>query len=163
MDKQQYIAEEVFVVEHSGEIPEVTLHEALYHLTEDPEGPGLALGEGAIRPLKMAVVKRYRTIILRDLDPENRDKSIYRGLARCLANWHRLVKFCSRENMDCEDIRLEAAAGLTKFLQQELADVRSGVRISCINCTGNEIAGLAESLGIGKTGLPEGWQQLCSV
>ena len=34
-DKKTYIEEEVFVVQHSGEIPEVTLHESLYYLSED--------------------------------------------------------------------------------------------------------------------------------
>jgi hypothetical protein len=78
-DKKTYIEEEVFVVQHSGEIPEVTLHESLYYLSEDDEGPGLQVKPDDVFPLKLAVVKRYRTIILRDLAPGNRDKRIYRG------------------------------------------------------------------------------------
>ena len=80
IDKKSLTAEEVFVVLHSGEIPEVTFHESLYYLTEDAEGPGLQTKNDDVFPLKQAVVKRYRVIILRDLDPGNRDKRIYRGL-----------------------------------------------------------------------------------
>ena len=119
-DKKEYIEEEAFMVLHAGEIPEIAMHSSLHHLTEDPDGPGLELNADDIRPLKQAVVERYRTIIFRDLDPGNRDKRIYRGLARCAANWQRLVKFCSRENMDSAAIRVETAAALQLFLQQEV-------------------------------------------
>ena len=85
-DKKTYIAEEAFVVLHSGEIPEVTYHESIYYLTEDVEGPGLQLNIDDVFPLKQAVIKRYRAIILRDIDPGNRDKGLYRGMARCVAN-----------------------------------------------------------------------------
>ncbi len=149
------------MVQHSGEIPEVTLHEALYHLTRDPDGPCLVLEPEDVLPLKHAVVRRYRTIILRDLDPENRDKSIYRGLARCLANWQRLHKFCIKEEIDYEEIREEAAAGLVKFLDNEVGDVTSGCRESCVNCCDNELAELAGSLGLSMKDLPEGWRGLC--
>ena len=76
MDKKAYIAEEAFMVLHSGEIPEIALHSSLYYLTEDPEGPGLILTAADILPLKQEVVKRYQEIILRDLEPKNRDKGI---------------------------------------------------------------------------------------
>jgi hypothetical protein len=160
-DKEALIAEEAFVVKHSGEIPEVTLHEALYHLTEDPDGPCLTLEAENIMTLKHAVVKRYRTIILRDLDPGNRDKSIYRGLARCLANWQRLTKFCDQENLDYLSIREEAAVALIQFLENELRDVQNNNRTSSINCCHSDLGELASSLGISITGMPEGWQNLC--
>ena len=160
-DKKTYIDEEVFLVLHSGEIPEVTLHESLYHLTEDPDGPAFILDDRDILPLKEAVVKRYRAIILRDLDPGNRDKRIYRGLARCVANWQRLLNFCTRESMDFKAIRAETAKALRIFLQQELSDVQSGKRKTCINCSQVEIKDLAESLGISPADLPEMWKKLC--
>lgn len=161
MDKKKYIEEEAFVVLHSGEIPEVTLHESLYHLTEDPDGPGLILEERDALPLKEAVVQRYRAIILRDLNPANRDKRIYRGLARCVANWQRLYKFCSRENINFAAMRSETAVALQNFLQQEIKDVQAGKRSSCINCSDIEIESLAEHLSLSPADLPDGWREIC--
>ena len=160
-DKETLIAEEAFVVLHSGEIPEVTFHEALYHLREDAEGPCLQLNSDDVLPLKQAVVNCYRAIILRDLDPENHDKSIYRGLARCIANWLRMTKFCTREKMDFSAIKTETAEALQCFLQQETADVQSKKRSSCINCCQAEIEELGMSLGLVVEDLPEGWRVLC--
>jgi hypothetical protein len=160
-DKKTYIEEEVFVVQHSGEIPEVTLHESLYYLSEDDEGPGLQVKPDDVFPLKLAVVKRYRTIILRDLAPGNRDKRIYRGLARCAANWQRLIIFCTREGIDFQIIRNEAAGALREFLDTEVADVDSKKRSSCINCSQAEIEELAISLGVSLEEMPMGWRELC--
>ncbi len=161
VDKQKHIAEEIFVVEHSGEIPEVTLQSSLHYLTEDPDGPGLELNGDDIIPLKQAVVERYRAIILRDLDPGNRDKRIYRGLARSRANWQRFRKFCAGENIDFTAIRAETAKALQYFLQQEVLDVKGGKRSSCINCSREDIYSLSESLGLSSADLPQGWQELC--
>jgi len=160
--KQTHIDEEAFIVEHSGEIPEVAFHSSLYYLAEDPEGPGLELNGADILPLKQAVVKRYREIILRDLEPKNRDKKMYRGLARCGVNWQRLLTFCSKEKMDHAALRQETAAALQKFLQQELVDVESGRRAASINCSIRDIEKLAASLGLSSQRLPDGWQMLCS-
>jgi len=160
-DKKACIEEEVFVVQHSGEIPEVTYHESIYYLTEDVEGPGLQLNIDDVFPLKQAVIKRYRAIILRDIDPGNRDKGLYRGMARCVANWQRLLKFCTREEMDFSVIRVETAEALTSFLCNEVGDVQSGSRSSCINCSQAEIEELAISLGVSLDDLPERWRELC--
>ena len=160
-DKEKYIAEEIFVVKHSGEIPEVTFHESLYYLTEDPEGPGLQLNCDDIPSLKQSAVKRYKVIILRDLDSENRHKSLYRGLARCLVNWQRLLKFCTREKIDFQKIRDEVANAFKEFFNKEIADVQCGRRNSCINCSHKEIEVLIISLGLSVGDLPEGWQELC--
>ena len=163
VDKKTYIEEEAFMILHAGEIPEVTLQSSIYYLTEDPDGPGLGLTEEDMLPLKQAVVTRYRAIIIRDLDPGNRDRSIYRGLARCAANWQRLLKFCARENLELGAIRAETAEELQHFLQQEVLDVASGKRLSSINCSQAEIFGLAESLGVSAADLPQGWQDLCAA
>ena len=160
-DKKTFIAEEVFVVQHSGEIPEVTFHESLHYLTKDPDGPALKLDTQDVIPLKHAVVKRYREIILRDLNPENRDKGIYRGLGRCSANWKRFREYCTREKLGFLEIQAEVAKLLQEFLQQETADVLSGNRSSCVNCSQAEIEELAISLGLSTDELPEGWQGLC--
>jgi hypothetical protein len=160
-DKEKYIAEEAFIVQHAGEIPEVAYHSSLYYLMEDPEGPGLKIDANDTVSLKHAVVSRYRAIILRDLDPANRDKRIYKGLARCFVNWQRLVKFCIREQVDYADIRAETSERLREFLHREAADVRSGSRSSSINCSVREIGSLAESLGLLPGDMPERLQELC--
>lgn len=160
-DKKTYIEEEAFIIEHSGEIPEVALHSSLYYLEEDAEGPGLRLDEEDVLPLKLAVTRRYRVIILRDLTPDNRDKSIYRGLARCAVNWQRLHKFCVRENLNYQEIKLETADALQKFLANELADVKSSGRGSSVNCSSGELESLVVSLGLSGEDLPKGWQEVC--
>jgi hypothetical protein len=161
LDKKSYIAEEAFMVLHAGEIPEISLCSSLYYLTEDPDGPGLELNADDILPLKQAVLKRYRAIILRDLEPKNRDKRIFRGLERCAVNWQRLLKFCSRESLDFTTIRTETASALQSFLKQEMVDVESRKRSSSINCSQAEIEDLAKSVGLSTGDLPEGWQGLC--
>ena len=160
-DKKTYIEEEAFIVRHSGEIPEVAYHGSLYYLTEDPTGPGIELAPQDTKPLSQAVVERYREIVLRDLEPANRDKGLYRGLARCAANWQRLEKFCAREKMDFLVIQNEAATALKEFLNNEIDDVVNGNRSSCINCSAKEIETLIDSLGLSVDDLPEGWQELC--
>ena len=57
-EKDRYIAEEVYLVQHGGEIPEVAYHASLYYLTEDPDGPGLIIDPKDIHPLKQAVVSQ---------------------------------------------------------------------------------------------------------
>jgi len=158
---QDHIAEEAFMIEHSGEIPEVALHSSLYYLTEDPDGPALRLKEAEKDRLKLAVVARYRAMIERDLMPVNRNKGFYRGLARCSLNWQRLIKFCAGENINIKSLRTETAGALQDFLRQELADVKSGKCSSSINCAAQDIEKLAGSLGIIIDNLPHGWRALC--
>jgi hypothetical protein len=160
-ERKELLADEFLLVRHSGEIPEVALHSSLYYLTEDPSGPGIALVAGDLALLKDAVQARYREIILRDLEPENRDKGLYRGLARCLANWQRLRRFCRQEDRDVGEIRHEVAKALQHFIARELEDVLSGSRISCINCSADELRQLAADLYLADDDLLDGWQCLC--
>ncbi|WP_181448004.1 hypothetical protein [Dissulfurirhabdus thermomarina] len=160
-DVEACIAEEVLLIRHSGEIPEVAFHGSLHYLTEDPEGPGLVLGKAHLHRLKVAVVARYRAILLRDLDPGNRDRRLYRGVARSIWNWRRLRDFCRREGLEAEEIRREAARALEAFLRCELDDVRAGRRTSCINCPAEDLRAFARELGIRDTRLPKGWEALC--
>jgi hypothetical protein len=156
-----YLADELLIVRNSGEIPEVALHGSLYYLTQDPEGPGLELDHLEVRMLKNMVVERYREIIHRDLEPGNRDLSIYRGVARALANWRRLAGFCRKEGRPNEAYRLEVARALVAFLRNEVAEVRSCSRISAINCDCEGMLTFARELGLGPEELPEGWIGLC--
>ncbi|MCK5544700.1 MAG: hypothetical protein KAI35_05750, partial [Desulfobulbaceae bacterium] len=100
MKKEDYLEEEAIIVRNSGEIPEITYHGSIYYLTKDPEGPGLTLDNEDLSRLKNEVVERYRNILLRDMILENRDKGLYRGLARSIANWRRLYEFSRQEERD---------------------------------------------------------------
>lgn len=159
--REELLAEEVLIVRHSGEIPEIAFHGSLYYLCEDPAGPRLTLSREDLDLLRGQVVARYREIMLRDLTPENRDARLYRGLKRCIFNWERLGKFCLRQTLKVEDLRREIAEALCSFLCREADEVRSGLRKSCLNCTWAELAGFAEKLGVGPERLPEDLEKWC--
>lgn len=152
---------ELLIVRHSGEIPEVALHGSLFFLSRDPEGPGLTLSSEEILELKQMAVKRYREIIERDLNPGNRDKRIYRGLARCIANWQRMELFCCKENFSVSTTRRETANRLILFIKNEISDVLQNSRSSSVNCHRTELKKFAENLGLNPEELPEGWAELC--
>lgn len=156
------IEEEIFAIRHSGEMPEVALHTALYDLQEDPQGPRLTVSPDDFSLLKDAVEARYQRILMRDLTPRLRDRSIYRGLARAMANWQRLARFCKRENRDLAMHRQEAANAFVAFLETETVDVANGRQPSAANCTATELEAFAESLGLEPDKLPEGWQKVCA-
>jgi hypothetical protein len=163
-DINAMLEEEAFMILHSGEIPEIAYHSAIYYLTEDPDGPGVSLeeiGEEGIECLKAAVVARYRLIILRDINPANRDKRIYRGVQRAAVNWRRLKSFAAREAVEIGQIRLEVASALDSFLAQELTDVSSGRRESSINCTDDILFGFIAEVGLSTSNLPHGIGRLC--
>ncbi len=155
------MAEEKLIVRHSGEIPEVAYHGSLYFLTDDEEGPQLSLNDEDRRQLKEQVVARYKEIMLRDLTPDNRDKNIYRGLARCIVNWQRLCRFCERERQSMEGVREEIALALENFLHQEAKDVATGVRPPSINCSQDDLRAFVAEMGLTIDALPCGWQGLC--
>ncbi|MFZ5764029.1 MAG: hypothetical protein ACOY4H_00365 [Thermodesulfobacteriota bacterium] len=156
-----YLEEEAFLIEDSGEMPEVALHGSLYFLCRDPDGPGLTLGEEDLLPLKKAVINRYQTIILRDLTPENRTKRIYRGLQRSAVNWWRMKKFAEREDLDISRVRRKVAAALCLFLADESKRVTAEGAVSCINCTAQTLATFARDLDIADHELIADWEKLC--
>ena len=163
MKKKDYLSEEAIIVRNSGEIPEVTYHGSIYYLTKDPEGPGLTLDNEDLSRLKDEVIQGYRTILLRDMTLENRNKGLYRGLARSIANWQRLYEFSRREEKDVSSIRSEAADALKNFLHGEISDVQNGSRASCINCSASGLEEFAKNLGIDPDSLPSGWLELCQL
>lgn len=155
------LADELLIVRHSGEIPEVALHGSLHFLTSAADGPALVLAEAEILALKRMVVERYREIIARDLEPANRDRSLYRGVARAAVNWQRLEKFCRREGLAAEAWRRETGSGLLAFLEREAAEVAAGRRRSSINCSAGQLRAFAAEVGIAASELPAGWESLC--
>ena len=155
------LEEELLLVRHSGEIPEVALHASVHYLTEDPEGPGLVLADEELRPLQEAALARYREIILRDLDPANRDRSLFRGIRRAITNWQRCCRFGENTGQSNDDFRRVVAEALQHYLWQEVREVRSGERGPSVNCSSSALLSFARDLGLDQTELPDGWPSLC--
>ncbi|OPL17299.1 MAG: hypothetical protein AVO38_00980 [delta proteobacterium ML8_D] len=160
--RQNILSDEALLIIKSGEIPEVAYYGSIHYLTEDPEGPHLNIQPSDLIPLEKAVVQRYRTIILRDITPENRGRGIYRGLKRCTANWKRLVNFSDKRSIDISSIRKEVTDALREFLRQEIMDVSSGKKETCINCSYAVLAEFACSLGLSRDDLPAKVETFCN-
>jgi hypothetical protein len=154
--------DELLILRHSGELPEIAYHSSLYYLTADQDGPGLILTEDELKMLQEAAVKRCQQIVLRDLNPENRDLRLYRGPRRSIWNWQRYCTFCQRLGRQRDNAFKERVArALTGFLRQEVADAQQGKRKTCINCTSEELLAFAREIGVAENTLAEGWQALC--
>jgi len=150
------------MIENGGEMPEVTFHSCRLFLTVDPDGPQLSLGEEEMQRLKLAVVEGYRRIILRDLTLANRDKGLYRGLARSIVNLERAQRFCQKQGLDITDLTDEVCHCLAHFLAGEYAEVVSEQRNSCLNCSEEELLTFCVRLGFDASRLPAGWSRyLC--
>ncbi len=160
-DRMAILEGEVYVLRDSGEIPEIALHSTLYFLTRDPEGPQMLLDEEELATLQDAALARSREIVLRDLDPANRDLGMYRGLRRSIYNWQRMQDFCQRIGRECSPFKETIRRTCVAFLEQELIDVRSGQRRSSVNCTGEQLLEFAGSIDLPSDMLPAGWQELC--
>ena len=160
-DRQALLEEEFLLVRHSGEIPEVALHASLYHLREAEEGPCLCLTAEEINGLHQAALSRYREIILRDLEPGNRDRSLFRGIRRANHNWYRFVRFSDSIGEPYGEFRLKAAEALVEYLRLELDEVSAGRRSPTVNCTAEALLTFALAMGLDPTRLPAGWDRLC--
>lgn len=161
-DRQAFIENEVFIVRDSGELPEIGFHASLHYLTEEEDGPQITLAADELKLLQDAALARCREIILRDLDPENRDLSLYRGVQRSIYNWQRMQDFCKRMSRDCFSFKETVGLALVVFLQQELTDVRSGSRSSSVNCSVEELIVFSSMLELPAHSLPVDWQELCT-
>ncbi|RUM89251.1 MAG: hypothetical protein DSZ23_03485 [Thermodesulfatator sp.] len=159
---EQILDEEAFMILHSGETPEIAYYSSRHFLFEDVDGPRLKPGSVDLSRLKRAVFERYRKILLRDMNPAFRDKRIYRGLARSIANWQRLKTFALKEGFNISEVREEAARHLASFLENEVHELKTGSRkASSINCSWQELKEFASELGIDRSTLPEGIENLC--
>ncbi len=161
-DRMAILEGEVFMLHDSGEIPEIVLHSTLHFLTSDPEGPQMLLGGEELEMIQDAALERSREIVMRDLDPANRDLGVYRGLRRSIYNWQRMQDFCRRIDRDCSQFKETVRRACVDFVIRELADVRSGSRTSSVNCTANQLLEFADELDLSSGALPAGWQELCS-
>ncbi len=161
-DRKSILEEEVIILRNSGEIPEITLYSYIYFLEQDEEGPQIKLREEELHLLYRAALARAREIVLRDLDPDNRALSLYRGPARSIVNWHRLQNFCRRIGWECREFRETVSCALVSFLEQECRDSYLLLsRESSVNCTAEEIRAFCRELCIDPDLLPDGWPCLC--
>ncbi len=159
-DRVMLLEEELLMVRHSGEMPEVALYSSLHYLTEDPEGPQLHLSAEEYSLLVEAAQQQYLDIILRDLSPENRGLRLFRGVARACANWQRLQQFCTRQQLDCSAMCQPVANALVAFLCRECRDLQQG-KTSGINCSRETLCVFFDDLGVLPQELPHNWQNLC--
>lgn len=155
------LEEELLIVRHSGEIPEIALHSTLHYLCDDPEGPAFLLSAEELRPLQDAAIERYQEIILRDLDPDNRELPLFRGVQRAFCNWQRFKRFCKRIKRDWTGFRPVASRALHRFLMQEEMDVGTGKRSASINCSAQELKHFAAELELPGRKLPRDLAGLC--
>ena len=160
-DREYLLEEEWLLVRHSGEIPEVALHASFHYLGEDADGPHLVLTQEEVEHLQQAAMARYEEIILRDLDPANRSRSLFRGVRRANHNWYRYVRFCERIPHSVEAFQQAAAKALLEYLRLELAELKAGTHQASINCTAEALLTFALALGLVATSLPQGWEALC--
>jgi hypothetical protein len=160
-DRKSILEEEVIILRNSGEIPEITLYSSIYFLEDDEDGPQIKLREAELHLLYHAALARAREIVLRDLNPDNRGLSLYRGPARSIANWHRLQNFCRRIGWEQRGFNETVSRALLNFLEQECADMKQSLRESSVNCTAEEIRAFCRELCIDTDFLPEGWICLC--
>ena len=157
----QEVENEWYSVRHSGEIPEIALCSALYYLCEDRNGPCMELSQAQVKNLVDAAERRYREIVLRDLDHANRAKSIYRGIERSIVNWYRYESFCLRRAVNTTPFKHEVAAALLVFLDEEVTAVERGMRAPSINCSFSRLLSFATRLGLSYSMLPEGLSTFC--
>lgn len=159
--EQAHLDNEWYVVRHSGEIPEIALHSAIYYLTEAEDGPGLKLSQKQRSFLQKAAVERFHEIILRDLIHDNKDLPIYRGLQRTIFNYNRFLNFCNRQQIASGSFASDVAAALMLFLVSEQVCVCRQQRSSIINCSFSELNAFARQVGLVKERLPDEYSDLC--
>ena len=160
----EHIDNEWFVVRHSGELPEVALHSSLYYLTEAEDGPKLTLAEHHLRELQAAAMERYRDIILRDLLPENRNTSMYRGVKRAIINYQRYQRFCLRQALEVSHGFIdEVAEAFSSLLAVEVADAKASAYETALNCSLNELQSFAMEIGLAVNELPKELAGICPV
>ena len=154
IDIDALVEDEWYAVRYSGEIPEVAYHGALFHLTEERDGPRIELNNDQRDRLLEAVTLRYLDITLRDLRPENKNSGGYRGLKRSFINWQRFLIFCERCAIDGTVHREVVAAALADLLQHESGLVEKGASEGGFNCSLAELLKFMELVGLDQSAMP---------
>jgi len=158
---EEIIENEWYLVRYSGETPEIAFNSAIYYLTRSKQGPGVSLGDDQFDQLRKAAVDRYAEIVVRDLQHDNHNTSVYRGLSRSIVNYNRFCAFCRRHQMDWPDVRYKAAQALLAFIEREIEEIKDSGRKSIIDCTYSEVKKYATELGVGLSGILDGIKEFC--
>ncbi|MBU4069100.1 MAG: hypothetical protein KKH17_12545, partial [Proteobacteria bacterium] len=108
----------------------------------------LILTSADIKFLEDAVVNRFKTIILRDLEFANRKSSIFRGLKRAIINYNRLKKYQRKKNRTDSGIEKVIGYSLIEYIRCECEDISNKRYYRTINCTIEELEQFADELGI---------------
>ena len=162
-DLTEVIENEWFIVRHSGETPEIAYNSAIYYLSRAQDGPRINLDEKQVKTLKEAAVERYQEIVLRDLLHANCSKSIYRGIARSIVNYHRFCMFCKRQQLEVNRVKSQAADALAVFIETEIEELQKTDRPSVINCSCQELQRYALELGVELGERSEVLAKLCPL
>jgi hypothetical protein len=142
------VEDEVAAVAHAGEMPEVARAEAVFYLTEDPEGPGLGLTLDELAALNQATVEAYLRLLRRDLNLRVVGRRAWRGLDRGAANLTRLTAFIDRQGIDWpQDWPDEMRSLLEDFLDHEYEAMDTGRAYTLIP-PGDDLKYLARGLGL---------------
>jgi hypothetical protein len=158
---EDLLEDEWYHVRYSGEIPEVALHSSIHFLTEDSEGPEIHLDEKSLRYLQGAAVSRYREIILRDITPENRETTIYRGVLRTIANWRRLKRFCHRHELSYGGLKDEIGRQLLVFLNNEIEERQENKDSTSLNCSFVDLVSFAAELDVSLASFQDKLKTIC--
>jgi hypothetical protein len=156
--KKQYLTEETEWIVESGEIPEVAFHEAVFYLTKSKKGPALKLTSADIKLLEKAVINRYKTIILRDLNCKNIGTPVFRGIKRSIINYKRLKKYQAQKNIKNNNLKKEIIRLLTEYMDQECREISENRFYRTINCTRRELEAFTEEVG---ADIDPAWMDLC--
>ena len=146
--RESYIQEEAEWIEESGETPEVAFYGAVFYLTEKEDGPKLTLSPADIKLLEDAVIYRYKTIILRDLNYTNRGSTVFRGMKRAIINYERLKKHQISKNRAVSGQKEEIGRALAEYMNRECQAVSEGRLYSTINCSRKKLEEFTKELGV---------------
>lgn len=160
-ERQALLEEEWLLVRHSGEIPEVALHSSLHYLCNDADGPQMQLSLQEMRALEAGVIARYQEIILRDLNVENRNLPLFRGIRRARHNWYRFVRFSETIGLSVAEFRDQSAAALLRYLQITGEEGMGNNDTPAVNCLAETLLSFVIALGLDEAQLPENWPCLC--
>lgn len=134
-----HLEDEAWLIETSGEMPEVALHESLHHLG--------ALSPAELDCLRGAVVRAYLRLLDRDLDHDHLGQPHFRGLERAWQNWLRLGGFLGRLGWNWpEELPEQARQALARHLDAEAAALAAGRAYA--SASPETVAGLARELGL---------------
>lgn len=134
-----HLEDEAWLIETSGEMPEVALHESLHHLGE--------VAPSELDCLRGAVVRAYLRLLARDLDHANLSLPHFRGLERAWQNWLRLGGFWARLGWSWpEGLTAQARLALARHLDAEAAALAAGRAYASASL--ETVTGLARELGL---------------